>query len=84
VPAWPYIRKYRKNKHFEHWHNLCFNKTTTRTTPPVFAFELAATRFQALAAFFSPVLGDAGRNPLIRKEMAQNKPFSRISPVNKF
>jgi hypothetical protein len=50
----------------------------------VFAFELAATRFQALAAFFSPALGGAVRNPLIDKEMPQNKGFSRDFPVNKF
>jgi hypothetical protein len=49
----------------------------------VFAFELAAMRFQAFAAFFYPALGGAGRNRLIRKEMQQNKPFSRVLPVNK-
>jgi hypothetical protein len=49
----------------------------------VFAFELAATRFQAPAAFFSSAIGGAARNPLIRKEMAQNKAFSRNYPVNK-
>jgi hypothetical protein len=83
VPVWANIRKYRKNKRFEHWHSLCFDKTTTRTTPPVFAFELAATRFQAPAAFFSSVIAGAVRNPLIRKEMAQNQAFSRDFPVNK-
>jgi hypothetical protein len=50
----------------------------------VFAFELAATRFQALAAFFSPASGAAHHNPLICKEMPQNKPFARVFPVNKF
>jgi hypothetical protein len=50
----------------------------------VFAFDLAATRFQALAAFFSPAAGSAVRNSLIGKEMAQNKRFSRDFPVNKF
>jgi hypothetical protein len=49
----------------------------------VFAFELAATRFQALAAFFSRSLGAAARKRLIRKEMAQNKPISRDFPMNK-
>jgi hypothetical protein len=49
----------------------------------VFAFELAAMRFQALAAFFYLAVDGAARNRLIRKEMAQNKPFSRFLPVNK-
>jgi hypothetical protein len=35
----------------------------------VFAFQLAATRIQALAAFFSSAIGGAFRNPLICKEM---------------
>jgi hypothetical protein len=50
-----------------------------RTTPPVSAFELAATRFQALAAFFSSAAGGAGDKPLIRKEMLENKAFAAIS-----
>jgi hypothetical protein len=50
----------------------------------VFALELAAALFQALAAFFSSAAGGAVRNPIIRKEMAQNKPFSRDFPVNNF
>jgi hypothetical protein len=50
----------------------------------VFAFQLAATRFHALAAFFSPAIGAAHHNPLICKEMPQNKPFASIFPVNKF
>jgi len=49
----------------------------------VFAFELAATRFQALAAFFSPAIGGAGRKRLIRKEMPQNKAVAHDFPVNK-
>jgi hypothetical protein len=49
----------------------------------VFVLELAATRFQAPAAFFSSADGGAVRNSLIRKEMLQNKAFSRDSPVNK-
>jgi hypothetical protein len=50
----------------------------------VFAFQLAATRFYALAAFFSPATGGAYHNPLICKEMPQNKPLARVFPVNKF
>ena len=49
----------------------------------MFAFELAATRFQPLAAFFSPAVGGAARKRLIRKEMAQNKALARDLPVNK-
>jgi hypothetical protein len=49
----------------------------------VFAFELAATRIQALAAFFSRPVAAAGHKPLICKEMAENKPFPRLLPVNK-
>jgi hypothetical protein len=44
----------------------------------VFAFQLAATRFQALAAFFSTAIGAARHNSLICKEMPQNKPFARV------
>jgi len=54
-----------------------------RTTPPVFAFELAAMRIQALAAFFSPAIPGARPKPLIRKEMRENKPFTSIFRVNK-
>jgi hypothetical protein len=43
--------------------------------PPVFAFELAAMRIQALAAFFSPAPPDARAKPLICKEMLENKAF---------
>jgi hypothetical protein len=49
----------------------------------VFAFELAAAHFQALAAFFSPRLGAPCRKRLIRKEMAQNKALACDLPVNK-
>jgi hypothetical protein len=49
----------------------------------VFAFELAAMRFQALAAFFSPSLSSAVRKRLIRKEMAQIKPFRAFLAMNK-
>jgi hypothetical protein len=55
---------------------------TKRTTPPVFAFELAATRIQALAAFFSSSAAHLRAKPLICKEMAENKPFARHFPVN--
>jgi hypothetical protein len=50
----------------------------------VFAFQLAAMRFQALAAVFLPAIGAAHPKPLICKEMPQNKPFARVFPVNKF
>jgi hypothetical protein len=30
---------------FNHWHRLCYIKAQKRTTPPVFAFELAAALF---------------------------------------
>jgi len=38
----------------------------------VFAFELAATPFQALAAFFSRPLRGIRRKRFIRKEILQN------------
>jgi hypothetical protein len=41
----------------------------------VFAFELAAMRIQALAAFFSPAVGDAARKRLICKEMGQKQAY---------
>jgi hypothetical protein len=50
----------------------------------VFAFELAATRIQALAAFFSSTTAHPHAKPLICKEMAENKPFARHFPVNIF
>jgi hypothetical protein len=62
---------------------FALTKPKKRTTPPVFAFELAATRIQALAAFFRPPFTAAGHKPLICKEMAENKPFPRLLPVNK-
>src|ERR1700722_10852374 len=43
--------------------------------PPVFAFELAAMRIQALAAFFSPAPPGPCAKPLICKKMLENKPF---------
>jgi hypothetical protein len=49
----------------------------------VFAFELAAMRIQALAAFFSPQVNAAGHKPLICKEMLENKPFPRLLAMNK-
>jgi hypothetical protein len=50
----------------------------------VFAFELAATPIQALAAFFSSRATHPHAKPLICKEMAENKPFARHFPVNIF
>jgi hypothetical protein len=44
----------------------------------VFAYDLAATRFQALAAFFSPIAGEARNKPLICKEMLENMIFPCI------
>jgi hypothetical protein len=54
---------------------FALTKPKKRITPPVFAFQLAATRIQALAAFFSPDPRSPRAKPLICKEMAQNKPF---------
>jgi hypothetical protein len=55
---------------------LALTKPKKRTTPPVFAFELAAMRKQALAAFFSSGLRGARAKPLICKEMAEKQAFS--------
>jgi hypothetical protein len=61
---------------------FALNKPKKRTTPPVFAFQLAATRKQALAAFFSPDLHGPHAKPFICKEMAENKPFSSGLPAH--
>jgi hypothetical protein len=50
-----------------------------RTTPPVFAFELAAMRIQALAAFFSHLARSPGGKPLICKVMANTGRFHAIA-----
>jgi len=46
-----------------------------RTTPRCPPSELAATRFQALAAFFSLRLRNGGHKPLICKEMLKTGSF---------
>jgi hypothetical protein len=49
-----------------------------RTTPRCPPSELAATRFQALAAFFSLRLRNDGHKPLICKEMLEKGSVSVI------
>jgi hypothetical protein len=54
---------------------FAITKARSEQLPPVFAFELAAMRIQALAAFFSSGLPAPCAKLLICKEMLENKPF---------